>query len=880
MKTIRYPYSHPGLCKKLLLSFSSLFFIAFLHAQVYYVKPGASGTGASWATAGDLQTIINAAAAGSQVWVAAGTYYPNAYPSGSSGYASTRDYAFTLKTGVAVYGGFAGTETLQSQRNVTANVTILSGDIGTTGTYTDDCYHVLLAVGTTGTAVLDGFTVRYGYANGSIYISYGGQSIYESYGAGIFCYNAYPAIRNCTFSNNYAATGGGIYCLNSGTAPVFSSCTFTSNTAASSSDGGGAVYCYTNTAITFDTCTFSSNKATGQDGGLAFGNSSSTFTFIGCTIAGNTAAANGGAIYLNGGTITLTTSSFTSNVAAGSGGGLAMVNNSKLTASGTSFTSNTANSASSGGGAIYCNGNTVSPISNCTFTSNKAVEYGGGLYIINGGTAFSLSHNSFVSNTAVYGAGIANSATTPTVANCTFSNGSATYGGGVYNINSPAIFSVDSFLNNTATSTTGMGGGGMMNDGNSTATISHCWFHGNVTSGGNGAGQYNNPAVIDSSCVFEANIAKGAASNGGGVYQAGGQSKIYNCIFVNNACVADGGGYYNNATNTILENCTFYNNTAVAGAGIYDIGGGNPRYSANMVWGNSPDGLALGAGGTGGFTLSYNNLQAAYSGGGTSISNTYTAPVFYNSGSYTGGDGKWGTVDDGLHLAAGSAGRDGVLISAGVNMADDITGTARPDIAGELYADAGAYEGLGALTLPVQLLSFTATPTASNTVLLQWQVNAAAPAPAYEVQESANGTDFITLAILETVSTEPTYQYTDTRSNTGTLYYRLKWTEGTASSYSSVAVIRSTGAAGKLSLWPSPVSGPSAELIVERVSSASQMLVTVTDASGRIQLRTAVPLAAGYNRSVLDASHLGRGVYFLQAVDGSGSRQVLRFEKL
>ena len=51
-----------------------------------------------------------------QVWVAAGTY---------SGYnSSTR---FPMVSGVEVYGGFAGTETLLSERDVENNKTILDG---------------------------------------------------------------------------------------------------------------------------------------------------------------------------------------------------------------------------------------------------------------------------------------------------------------------------------------------------------------------------------------------------------------------------------------------------------------------------------------------------------------------------------------------------------------------------------------------------------------------------------------------------------------------------------------------------------------------------------------------------------------------------------
>ncbi len=43
--------------------------------------------------------------------------------------ATDRAAGFALKSGVAVYGGFARIETQLAQRNVTANVTTLSGDL-------------------------------------------------------------------------------------------------------------------------------------------------------------------------------------------------------------------------------------------------------------------------------------------------------------------------------------------------------------------------------------------------------------------------------------------------------------------------------------------------------------------------------------------------------------------------------------------------------------------------------------------------------------------------------------------------------------------------------------------------------------------------------
>jgi hypothetical protein len=62
--------------------------------------------------------------------VKAGVHYPGA----------DRADTFTLKNGVAVYGGFAGTEASRGQRNWQTRVTILSGEIDANDTNIDGNY--------------------------------------------------------------------------------------------------------------------------------------------------------------------------------------------------------------------------------------------------------------------------------------------------------------------------------------------------------------------------------------------------------------------------------------------------------------------------------------------------------------------------------------------------------------------------------------------------------------------------------------------------------------------------------------------------------------------------------------------------------------------
>lgn len=166
-------------------------------AGTIFVRSTASGAnnGTTWADAyADLQVALAAAVATDEIWVAAGTYKPTA--------TVDRTISFSLKDGVGVYGGFAGTETMRSQRNTVANVTILSGDIGTVGVATDNSYHVVTSGSTvTSSGILDGFTVTGGRADGGVDPA--------DRGAGAYVNGGSPAFVRCIFSNGYAGSRGG-----------------------------------------------------------------------------------------------------------------------------------------------------------------------------------------------------------------------------------------------------------------------------------------------------------------------------------------------------------------------------------------------------------------------------------------------------------------------------------------------------------------------------------------------------------------------------------------------------------------------------------------------------------------------------------------------
>ncbi|KOS69078.1 hypothetical protein AEA09_11345 [Lysinibacillus contaminans] len=163
--------------------------VATADSATIYVNQASTGTvedGISWATAyKDLQKALTKATDGNQIWIAKGTYIPTKPLVGND----SRTASFQMKNGVAIYGGFNGTEVIREQRDFAVNETILSGDIGTAGDNTDNTYHVFYHSQSSNLdiyAILDSITI-----NGSIVdmkVSYG----LHSSGSGMYNHTSIP----------------------------------------------------------------------------------------------------------------------------------------------------------------------------------------------------------------------------------------------------------------------------------------------------------------------------------------------------------------------------------------------------------------------------------------------------------------------------------------------------------------------------------------------------------------------------------------------------------------------------------------------------------------------------------------------------------------
>lgn len=365
-------------------------------AGVCFVKWDADGTntGVNWANAyNDLQAAINNADC-LEIWVAAGVYKPTG--------SMDRTISFELRGNMALYGGFAGSETERDVRDWTANPTILSGDIGTTLDPSDNSYHVVYASFLEYPVTLDGFTITAGNAD---------SIAMDGYGGGILSINNPLVLKNLTFVDNSAINGGGLSLIEG--ASTVSNILFLNNSA--ELGGGMAVE---DSDLVLDSIHFDGNSS--DYGGGLFTRGSAAITNVSFTA--NSAARMGGGMFSSSGTIILQEAVFSNNASEEYGGGLAVYGD--LVAQQVLFSEN---SAGTDGGAIsnFSNlelvnvtliGNIAAGdgggimnfvrliVENATISQNHAGGYGGAL-ATDLGIDVKLTHATLSDNTALQGGG-------------------------------------------------------------------------------------------------------------------------------------------------------------------------------------------------------------------------------------------------------------------------------------------------------------------------------------------------------------------------------------------------------------------------------------------------------------------------------------------
>jgi uncharacterized repeat protein (TIGR01451 family) len=358
---------------------------------VRFVTTSGSGdqSGTSWSNAlpgTQLQSRLASASAGTQFWLAGGTYKPTA--------STDRTVSFSVASGVQLYGGFTGSENNVSERAITQpSSTTLSGDIGTIGNTGDNSYHVISLVNVSSSTLLDNIVVTAGNANSSVVNTNVGGGIYNLASEGS---SSAPTIRYCLIITNNAINGGGFY--NNATdrsvcSPVIQQSIFEANTASGRGGGAESDNSTSNCRVTFIDCIFRKNQA--QFGGGISQSCARNYNLGGddllitnCrfvenkVLASETGAAGGGAIAIIG--------SFSGQIRA-------KVTNCLFTR----------NISQDEGGAIYVHGvyYTTADLSltNSTLVDNQATKKGGGIHleVTYSGDATATVKNSILRNSTV-----------------------------------------------------------------------------------------------------------------------------------------------------------------------------------------------------------------------------------------------------------------------------------------------------------------------------------------------------------------------------------------------------------------------------------------------------------------------------------------------
>ncbi|WP_055445843.1 choice-of-anchor Q domain-containing protein [Lacinutrix mariniflava] len=461
-----------------------------------------------------------------------------------------------------------------------------------------------------------------------------------------------------SITGNYASRAGGGIEDSSGGTLTLDGVTLTGNSAgmdiglgamANPGNGGAVHLSGTTNATVSGFSTISNNLAAIEGGGLwnNLGTMDVSFTFLDNNIAsGDAADDGGGAIFNNGGTLVVgNASALTNNIAdgtAGSGGAILSTDGSvNIIDAVLAF-----NRSNRAGGAIEIIDGSIAMSGNFNINGNNtgvapavaSPGNGGGLHISGSGTAVITGGTISNNMAAREGGGLWNSTAAMTV-NGTTLNGNDAQGvtandGGGAIFNNGGTLTVENgttITNNTATGTSGSGGGIMSTDG--IVTVVGSTITSNTSNRAGGGIELIEGTLNLTSTTLNSNATGSAPGNGGGLHITGAANSNITGGTVNmNTAAREGGGLWNGSGIMTVDGVIIDGNTASGpasddgGAGIFNNGGTLVVQNMTTISNNIVDGASGSGGGvfsTGGdVTVNGSSItmnQANRAGGGIEL---------------------------------------------------------------------------------------------------------------------------------------------------------------------------------------------------------------------------------------------------------------------
>lgn len=185
--------------------------------------------------------------------------------------------------------------------------------------------------------------------------------------------------------------------------------------------------------------------------------------------------------------------------------------------------------------------------------------------------------------------------------------------------------------------------------------------------------------------------------------------------------------------------------------------------------------------------------------------------------------------------------------------------------------------------LPVTFVSFTGERR-GNANLLSWTTATEANNKGFELQRSADGNSYTTIAAIATKAENGysaqsvNYQYTDEKiTASASYYYRVKQIDNDGKfSYSNAVLIEGnkTNKLELVSVYPNPAKD--ALSIKVATPKADNVTLIITDMTGKVVLQQRANVIAGDNQLQLNVHGLSQGSYLLKAICADGCETAVR----